>query len=295
MQDPDFLSPERFPYVGLYSTKNGISAVGSPAKVQILGMLAQNEMAFEEVVARSGRAKSTISVHLGDLADAGIVGARTDPLDGRKKIFYLDSFFLGCADTGEKSGFEIDRYIQKEIPCDGNPASLYRFILSTIRLNLMNQGISIDPLLHLAGLNAGASLYQCVADPVIDRMIDGMVKVWEKNGLGDLELESKIPLTLNIRDCFECIDLPIRGKPACAFESGVLSSLFSLYYGKQKKAIETRCYAMGSNLCRFEVRDQPIRGHQDTREAREDLTRLSDHWSHMARGEEPGQVSGRLP
>jgi predicted hydrocarbon binding protein len=292
MQDPDFLSPERFPYVGLYSTKNGISAVGSPAKVQILGMLARNEMAFEEVVAHSGRAKSTISVHLGDLADAGIVGARTDPLDGRKKIFYLDSLFLGSADTGEKGGFNIDRYIRKEIPCEGNPASLYRFILSTIRLNLINQGITIDPVLHLAGLNAGGSLYHCVADPVIDRMIDRMGTVWEKNGLGEVELERKTPLTLNIRDCFECIDLPIMGKPACAFESGVLSSLFSLYYGQQMKAIESHCYAMGSNLCRFEVRDLPVRMHQDTRE---DLTRRSDHWSHMARGEQPGQVSGRLP
>jgi uncharacterized protein len=265
MADPDFLIPERFPHVGLYSTENGISAVGSPVKVKILDMLARHEMAFDELVENSGRAKSTVSVHLRDLADAGIVGARTDPVDGRKKIFYLDSLFLGSADSGERGWFDLDRYIRREIPCDGNPASLYRFILTTIRLNLMNQGITIDPVLHLAGLKAGGILYPCVEDTDIEGMIHGMGKLWEKNGLGEVELDRRTPLTLNIHDCFECIDLPIRGMPVCAFESGILSSLFSLYYGRQMKAVETRCYAMGSNLCRFELREQPVRMPPDAR------------------------------
>lgn len=256
MADPDFLIPERFPYVGLYSTSNGISAVGSPVKVKILEMLACNEMAFDDLVEHSGRAKSTVSVHLKDLAEAGIFGARPDPVDGRKKIFYLHSLFLGSADSGERGWFDLDRYIRKEIPCDGNPASLYRFILSTIRLNLMNQGIMIDPVLHLAGLNAGEILYPCVKGHDIEGMINRMEKLWEKNGLGNVELERETPLTLNIRDCFECIDLPVQGKPACAFESGLLSTLFSNFYGHPMKATEIRCYAMGNNLCRFELTKQ---------------------------------------
>lgn len=265
MADPDFLIPERFPYVGLYSTMHGISAVGSPVKVKILEMLARNEMAFDEIVENSGRAKSTISVHLKDLAEAGIVGARTDPVDGRKKIFYLHSLFLGSADSGQRGWFDIDRYIRKEFPCEGNPASLYRFILSTIRLNLMDQGITIDPILYMAGLNAGESLYPCVEKDEVEALMNGMGKLWEKNGLGEVELERRTPLTLNIRDCFECIDLPVGGKPVCAFESGLLTSLFSRYYGTQMNAIETRCYAMGSNLCRFELREQPVRMYPDAR------------------------------
>lgn len=259
MADPDFLIPERFPYVGLYSTPKGISAIGSPVKVKILEMLARDEMAFDEIVENSGRAKSTISVHLKDLAEAGIIGARPDLSDGRRKIFYLNSLFLGSADSGDRGWFDLDRYIQKEITCDKNPALLYRFILSTIRLNLMDQGISVDPILRLAGLKAGESLYPCVEDPDIEGIVGRMGSLWEKTGLGTVEMESSAPLTLNIRDCFECIDLPIKGKPVCSFESGLLSSLFSLYYGQRVKATETRCYAMGSNLCRFELREQPIR------------------------------------
>jgi hypothetical protein len=253
MTDQDFLIPARFSSVGLYSTSNGISTVGSPVKMKILELLSRQEMAFDKLVENSGRAKSTISVHLKDLAEAGIIDARPDPIDGRKKIFYLHSFYLGGVDSGDRGRFDIERYITREFPCDGNPASLYRFILSTIRLNLMNEGITINPVLHLAGLKAGESLYHCIESRTVEGIIHRMGKFWVNNGLGKIELERLNPLTLNIRDCFECIDLPIKGEPACAFESGVLSSLFSAYYEQRMKAIETRCYAMGNNLCRFEL------------------------------------------
>lgn len=253
MADPDFLIPDKFPFVGLYSTENGISAVGSPVKVKILEMLAEHEMAFDELVEVSGRAKSTVSVHLRDLADAGIVSARADPEDGRKKIFFLHSLYLGGADSRERGLFDIDRYIPRKIPCHGDPASLYRFLLSTIRLHFMNQGIAIDPILHLAGRKAGERLYPCVAGDDAEGMVNRMAGFWERNRLGEVELERTEPLTLNIRDCFECIDLPVKGIPVCAFESGLLSALFSLHYGGGVRATETRCYAMGSNLCRFEL------------------------------------------
>lgn len=253
--EPDFHPPAHSPFIGLYSSSEGIRAIDSPVKVKILEMLARQEMAFDQLVETSGRAKSTVSVHLKDLADDGIVGARADPADGRKKIFYLNSLFLAGADSEVRGNFDLDQYIPREIPCEGNPGAMFRFILSTIRLTLMNQGILIDPVLSLAGQKAGEGLYPCVEASGVNGMVQNIGRIWKKNGLGSIELERLDPLTLRITDCFECIDLPISGKPLCAFESGVLTSLFSMSCELQMKTIETHCYAMGSNLCRFEVRD----------------------------------------
>lgn len=250
-----FHPPAHPPYIGLYSSSEGIRAIESPVKVKILEMLARQEMAFDQLVETSGRAKSTVSIHLKDLADDGIVGARADPADGRKKIFYLNSVFLAGADSSERGSFDIDQFIPREIPCEGDPGAVFRFILSTIRLTLMNHGILIDPVLSLAGRKAGESLYSCVDASGVTGMVQNIGRVWKKNRLGSIELERLDPLTLRITDCFECRDLPISGKPVCAFESGVLTSLFSTFYELQMKTIETHCYAMGSNLCRFEVRD----------------------------------------
>jgi len=55
--------------------------------MSILSMLLAKEMSFDDIVEASGRAKSTVSVHLKSLADDGIVSSRPDPGDARKRSF----------------------------------------------------------------------------------------------------------------------------------------------------------------------------------------------------------------
>jgi predicted hydrocarbon binding protein/DNA-binding transcriptional ArsR family regulator len=259
MPDSGSHQPGRPSYIGLYASPQGIRAIDSPVKVRILGMLARQEMAFDELVESSERAKSTVSVHLKDLTVSGIIGAKSDPADGRKKIFYLNSLYLAGADSAGREWFDLDRYIPKPVPCEGDPGAMFRFILSTIRLTLMNQGIMIDPVLRLAGLKAGKSLYPCVEAAGVEQIVQNIGRVWKENRLGTIDLEKLDPITVRITDCFECIDLPISGKPACAFDSGVLSSIFSSFSGNRVTTDETHCYAMGSNLCRFVITESDPR------------------------------------
>jgi predicted hydrocarbon binding protein len=253
MSYPHSTLPEQPSFVGLYSSSEGIRAIDGQVKVKLLEMLKQQEMPFDDLVSRSGRAKSTVSAHLKDLTDTGIIGARPNPSDARKKIFYLNSLYLAGADSGWREWFDINRYIRKSLPCNDDPAAVYRFILSSIRLTLQNQGITIDPVLHIAGRAAGTSLYPCVMAEDLNGLIENIENIWATNSLGRIEVEHHDPLSLRIRDCFECMDFPISGRPACAFESGLLESIFSTHYGQQAKVIETHCYAMGHNLCRFKI------------------------------------------
>lgn len=254
--DPMKSPLERQAFVGLYTSPGGIHAIDGQVKIRILEMLERGEMAFDELVSMSGRAKSTVSVHLKDLTDTGIVGVRSDPADARRKIFHLNSMYLAGADAEWQDWFDINRYLKKTLPCQGDPAILYRFILSSIRLTLLSRGVTIDPVLHLAGLSAGHSLYACVLSDDLGTLVANIRKIWGENHLGNIELERKKPLSLKITDCFECIDLPVFGKPACAFESGVLTSIFSEFYDRQTKAVETHCYAMGNDFCRFVIREE---------------------------------------
>lgn len=259
MPDSGFHQPWRPSYIGLYASTQGIRAIDSPVKVKILEMLARQEMAFDELVESSERAKSTVSVHLKDLTDTGIIGAKSDPEDGRKKIFYLNSLYLAGADSAGRGWFDLDRYIPEPVPSEEDPGAIFRFILSTIRLTLMNQGIMIDPVLRLAGLKAGKSLYPSIEAAGVEHLVQNIGRMWKKNRLGTIELEQLDPLTISITDCFECIDLPVTGKPACAFDCGLLSSIFSSFYGNRVTMDETHCYAMGSNLCRFVVTESDLR------------------------------------
>jgi predicted hydrocarbon binding protein len=255
MDRDNFADKDFYHFIELFSSDKGIQAVDSPVKLQILAMLHSKEMAFEDIVAHTGKAKSTVSVHLRDLSEAGLIRSRLDPQDARKKLFLLDSTFLGGAHSGGGGQFNIDQYIPRYKPGDGNIADFYRLIISTIRMSLISEGISIEPVLRNAGERVGKSIYHAVADQDCGVLIGNLQDFWEKYSLGHLEPAGTDPLTLMIYDCFECVDLPALGRPACAFDSGMLGAIFSGYFGERHIAVETGCYAMGDSFCRFEVRN----------------------------------------
>ena len=194
-------------------------------------------------------------MHLRDLSDAGIIRSRLDPGDARKKLFLLDSTFIGGAHSRGRDQFNIDQYIPGHIPGDGDPADFYRLVMSTIRMSLISEGISIEPVLRNAGERVGKAIYHAVADPDITVLILNLQDFWERYSLGHLEPAGMDPITLMIYDCFECVDLPVLGRPACAFDSGMLGAIFSGYFGERNIAVETGCYATGDSFCRFEVRN----------------------------------------
>jgi len=244
---------EPLPFIQIFASDRGIRSIDSPLKVRILEMLAGGEMDFETIVSGSGRAKSTISAHLKALADAGVVTSWPDPADARRRLVCLNGRFLVKADLSGDDAALTERYLPLSVRPEAETPDFYRFILTTIRISLLVEGISIDPILARAGERAGSSLYSAIRDPDLDVMLDNVQAYWSRYRLGSMEVERLDPPTLVIRDCFECMDLPILGKPVCAFDSGILSSIFSNHFGERHLAVETRCYAMGSNLCRFEI------------------------------------------
>jgi Predicted hydrocarbon binding protein (contains V4R domain) len=240
--------------VDLFSSEKGIHAIDSPVKMKILSMLNKHELSFEEIVSSSGKAKSTVSVHLRGLSDAGIIGAKSDPDDSRKKIFFTTSLLLGGASKGERLRFDIDEYIPEYIPGNHASTDFYRFIMSTTRVTLLNEGITIDPLLERSGVRVGKAISPVLACPDITGFINNMKRFWDDHNLGHIEMADHDPLTITIYNCFECVNLPVIGRPVCAFESGVLSAVFSEYFGEPRKAVETGCYAMGDSFCRFIIK-----------------------------------------
>lgn len=240
--------------IELFATGEGIRTVESPVRQKILLMLKERELTFDEIVSGSGRAKSTVSVHLKMLVDERIIDSVPDPLDARKKIFFLNSSHIGdlskharaCADIKSHiAGYDID---------SGNTQEFFKLMFRTIKIGLLCEGVNIDPILHEAGKNVGERLYEKVADRDIGRFIANIAEFWENHGLGRIVAESLDPVTLYVYDCFECKDLPDQGKPACSFDSGILSALFSAYYGESMAAEEVDCYAKGNDRCKFIIK-----------------------------------------
>jgi uncharacterized protein len=241
--------------IELFSTAGGIRAVDSPVRVKIIAMLKEHEMPFDEIVEGAGRAKSTVSVHLNDMTQAGIIGAKLDTRDRRKKIFYINSSYLG--------GLHRDRLLEDDVnelmSRKGVPdvVDFFKVMFRSIRVELCLQGINIDPVLSDAGYRVGAALYAHVGSPDQEELLRNLAEFWTDHGLGRMVIHSRSPLTVYVYDCFECAELPLLGRPACAFDLGILRGIFFAHFGEERAIEEVECYAMGHDHCCFILSDQP--------------------------------------
>ena len=244
--------------IKIFSTKSGVNIIQSPIKAQILSLLKEGGASGSEIVTATQRSKSTISAHLQDLEDAGIIDWVIDPEDRRKKIYYINSRFLGDVTQGEKIEDEVDQYLQEQILNSDDPLKFFRFMFRAIRVSLMDEGINIDPILRNAGFKVGETFYKKIQNEDLNKFIQNIAKFWDANQLGKVEVKSTDPIIIQAYDCFECEDLPQVGKPACAFDSGVLEAFFSKYYQEQVAVEELKCYAQGDDYCQFMVKTQPL-------------------------------------
>ena len=240
--------------IKIFSTKTGVNVVQSPIKAQILSILKEGGMSGSQIVSSTKRSKSTISAHLQDLEDAGIIDWVIDPDDRRRKIYYINSKFLGDLSSNREIENDVNDLLEEYVVQSEDPFNFFRFMFRAIRVALLDEGINIDPILHNAGVKVGKTFYKKLKGQDINALAQNIAVFWETNKLGNIQIKSMNPIIIQAYDCFECEDLPQLGRPACAFDSGLLEGVFSNYYGQEVEAEETKCYAQGDDFCQFIIK-----------------------------------------
>jgi predicted hydrocarbon binding protein len=249
------------PPIKIFSTGDkgtGLNVVKSPVKLSILSILNESEMGFDDIVKILNKSKSTISVHLKTLTKEGLVYFRQDPNDKRKRIFYINSKFLGeikAPELVELPEQKID-YLVKNLVQNKDNFKFVRLMFHTLRSNLIQEGFSINPLLYSSGLKIGLSIYDMLKSDDYNIFVSNIIDFWRENGLGNMDVYSEGKnIKIKVRDCFECEFLPKTGNPACLLDLGILKSLFSTFLNKCINIIEIKCYSMGDECCLFEIEE----------------------------------------
>ncbi|MDD1723681.1 MAG: ArsR family transcriptional regulator, partial [Methanospirillum sp.] len=207
--------------ISLFSTKERVMAIDSQVKKKILQLLGEKEILFDEIVELCGKAKSTISVHVRDLENAGLISSRPDPADNRRKILSLTSDPIGKLSNTDRNAPPRTSPGNGVLPfTPGDIASFFRWGVLTFRIQAMAVGINIDPVLERTGWEMGTVLSPLVQDPDLSVMVGKMHDFWETYGLGSIALSGENPILLTVTGCFECEDLPVTGHGACSFDIG---------------------------------------------------------------------------
>ncbi|WP_295113496.1 V4R domain-containing protein [uncultured Methanobrevibacter sp.] len=228
-----------------------IDIIKSPMKYEILKLLRENEMNFEEIVKNTTKSKATVSLHLKGLREEGIVKYKADPNDNRKKIFYLNSKMLGSIDSRNIGSNKTKNLINNFIK-DGNIE--YSLMLThSFKSILAEYGIEMNPILKSIGNYIGEYIFSRVYEDEFDDFLFNISKYWAENNLGFLSFDVKNNLQIICRDNFESSKLEKTGKPECYLEIGMFETIFHNYFKFPVKITEILCYSMGDDMCMFEV------------------------------------------
>ena len=250
--------------IQIFSNSNeniGVNVVKSPVKLTILEMLRDTEMEFDEIVSNTGKSKSTVSVHLKNLREDGVISYRVHPKDNRKKIFYINSKYLGSVDISEpkeieeaQSNYLIENLVEED-------AEFSTLLFHTLKATLIQEGVNIDPILQSTGNSIGKSIFDKLYDDDLDIFMGNIAAFWQKNDLGRLTFDVGQIIKITTYDCFECQLLPKTGKPACFLDTGIFEGLFTEFFNLPVSVIETQCYTMGDEKCVFEIEPQHIKAY----------------------------------
>jgi predicted hydrocarbon binding protein len=60
-------------------------------------------------------------------------------------------------------------------------------------------------------------------------------------------------LVLRVDECVSCAGISGMKAPICNFEAGMVGGIVKVFVGREVKAVETRCNAVGDNTCGIEV------------------------------------------
>ena len=239
----------------------GVNVVKSPVKLTILEMLRDSEMEFDEIVSNTGKSKSTVSVHLKSLRENGIISYRVHPVDNRKKIFFINSKYLGSVNISEPKEIEETQsnYLIENLVDDD--AEFSTLLFHTLKAMLIQEGVNIDPILQSTGNSIGMSIFDKMYDNDLNVFMDNIADFWQRKGLGRLTYKIGQNIRITTYDCFECQLLPKTGKPACFLDTGIFEGLFTEFFNLPVSVIETQCYTMGDEKCVFEIEPQHIKSY----------------------------------
>lgn len=231
-----------------------IDIIKSPMKYEILELLRHDEMNFEDIVKNTSKSKASVSMHLRDLRKEGIVNYKADPEDNRKKIFFLNSEYLGSIDSDriklakkDQTKMLIDEFLQ-------NDEIDYVILLThTFKSLLFEFGMDISPVLQKVGNYIGEYLYEKLKDDDLEVFLDNISRYWRENNLGKLSYNITNNIEIKCVDCFESANSEKLGLPSCFLEKGMFEALFNKYFKFNLKILETKCYSMGDDMCVYEI------------------------------------------
>ncbi len=236
----------------VFSTSSGLKQITNPVRQKILGELSKAELSLTDIANLTGKAQSTLSVHLDKMLKEGLVGSRDDPTDNRRKIFFLLSHPVGKSKMpNDKLREEMRQTVLSSI---GDPGTFYKGLLRAMIIGMESVGLGIDSTMRMIGAEIGKALAKKISSDDTEGVISEVQEFYEIHNMGEVCVYTFLPLTIIIRDDYETT--MEAGEALCKFNEGLFRSILQEKTGKDLRITESECFGTANNYCKFVI--EPI-------------------------------------
>jgi sugar-specific transcriptional regulator TrmB len=84
-------------------------------------------------------------------------------------------------------------------------------------------------------------------------LVEGLAKIWKKSNIGDIHIGKKKPMTIVVKNNFDCQNKPDVGKPTCLFSEFVIKTILDEKLGEGHKVKVIKCVGIGDKECEFQI------------------------------------------
>ena len=233
----------------LYYTEKGLIHVSNEVRIQILKELSDKKLSLTDLVKLTGKAQSTLSVHLDKMMKDGIIDVEEDPNDNRRKTYSIRSLCLVRTTTPDPESFEKAKELFDEISND--PESVGAHMTSFIVLSLDYLGLSVSPLSETLGRIHAQVLQKSYVKGPIEEVILDLIRMYSYANLGEVTVFKSNPLTLVVQS-----DMKVSKGAAKSFgkyAQGFFTQALNIIYGVEVEVTFCEIFGADNNYYKFEL------------------------------------------
>lgn len=194
------MSPNTSNDFELYHTEKWLVYVSNKLRIRILEELSKKSLSLTDLVEITGKAQSTLSVHLDKMLKDGIIKVEADPNDNRRKTYSISSACLVHTKDPDPESLEKAKELFFDIAND--PKSIAKHMPSFIFVALDSLGLSVAPIYEGLGRVHAQALTSNLVKGTIDVVIDQLREMHSYVNLGEVTVFKFNPLTLIVKSDF---------------------------------------------------------------------------------------------
>ncbi len=135
----------------------------------------------------------------------------------------------------------------------GTPSTFLKGMIRSIVIGMEAIGFNMDPVLKDIGRQIGTEVAKRFKSTNVEGLIQEVKEFYKEHELGEVVVYSVHPVTLIIKDEYDCSKAPDVGRTLCLLNEGMLEAMFESKLNMPLRVVEKETFGSNFNMCKYVI------------------------------------------